>query len=96
MYKPNSPNTSYILAHLCRISALELAQLRVTLNLEEHFLARRCHYLYRQNAGQVTKCAPQRARSTGGTHLDIDSIWVLSFNFVLSLRGYLLLLVRHI
>jgi len=34
-----SPNTANILAHLGCISALELTELRITLDLEEYFLA---------------------------------------------------------
>jgi len=41
----NSPNTAHILAHLIRIRPLQLAQLRATLDLEKHLLARRAHHL---------------------------------------------------
>lgn len=36
----HSPNTAHVLADFTRVRPLKLAQLRIALNLEEHFLAR--------------------------------------------------------
>lgn len=46
-----SPDARHVLAHLRRIRALQLAQLRVPLDLEEHFLARGRYDLFHRTTG---------------------------------------------
>jgi hypothetical protein len=60
-----SPNTANILAHLGCISALELTELRITLDLEEYFLARRCYDLLRQGCKSDHPFIAEKARAKG-------------------------------
>ena len=62
--KNDSPNTADILPDLVRVCALKLAQLRISLDLEEHLLAiLRCH-LYATEAELVSTKASTQQTST--------------------------------
>ena len=66
--KNDSPNTADILPDLVRVCALKLAQLRISLDLEEHLLAiLRCHLCAAEAKPVSTKTTAQRTSTSPNT-----------------------------